>query len=111
MLASTVLALGFARAAHAQAEGAKAVPAASSRDGIAEAKKEFESIKSGRAATLLPDGRLPKVGLPEMSFPTGPATTLTPKAKKGPSEAKASNWLVDAMEKQSKSAGNRGQDS
>lgn len=76
---------------------------------IADAKRDFEGIKSARDAALLPKGALPRISLPELKgpIPTPPVGTKTvaPAA-----ESKTSNWLVDAMEKQDTARDTAGRD-
>lgn len=101
LVAGAALALGFADVVRAQGEGATTATTAAPRDGIAEAKKDFDGIKSIRDASLLPNSRMPKISAPELSLPTPTPTTAPTKAKSNPRDAKTSNWLVDAMEKTS----------
>jgi hypothetical protein len=70
-------------------------------EGIAGAKKDFEAFKANRDATSQPKGELPRFTTPELTLPTAPSTSGATKAKLPTKEAKSSNWLVDAMEKQS----------
>jgi hypothetical protein len=66
-------------------------------DAIATAKKDFESIKSARDASLVPQSGIPRVSLPELP---GSSPPLAPGAKPtaiAPA-AKSANWLLDAME-------------
>ena len=104
LVAGLTLALGSADVVRAQGEGTVTATPAASREGIAEAKKNFDTIKSVRDAALLPNNRMPTVSVPELSLPTAPSTTTgTSKAKTNPREAKPANWLVDAMQKESSS--------
>ena len=88
-------------------EKSAAVAASPTADAIAGAKKEFENIKAGREAALLPKSGLPRVNLPELRA-TAPAVALGMKPKIAAPESKPSNWLVDAMEKQAKVEDRRG---
>ena len=76
-------------------------------DAIAEARKEFETIKSVREAALLPESRMPKLGVPELSLPTTPSAVSGPKPKQNPRDPKSSNWLVDAMAKETNTSAGR----
>jgi hypothetical protein len=103
LISGVTLAIGFADVVRAQGQGATAATPPASRDGIADAKKDFDTIKSVRDAALLPNSKMPTVSVPELSLPTSPPTTGTSKAKTNPREAKSPNWLVDAMQKDSSS--------
>jgi hypothetical protein len=107
LIASIALAVGVANVIGAQSEGAKTTTGTTPPDAIAEARKEFETIKSVRDAALLPNGRMPKVGVPELSLPPTASPVVTPKAKPNPREAKSSTWLLDAMAKESNSSSSR----
>lgn len=111
LAAGAVLAAVFASAMRGQGEGAAAATATAPREGIAEAKKDFDSIKSVRDAALLPNSRMPTVSVPELSLPTAPSAIGTSKAKPDPREAKSANWLVDAMKQSSSTSSSRLQDS
>ena len=91
----------------AQGEGAKAPAPSPGADGIAEARRDFETLKSVRDASLVPGSRMPKVGVPEMTLPTPAQSLGQPKTKPSAHDARSSNWLVDAMEKQSSSKGGK----
>ncbi len=96
---------------HAQGEGTSTASKPAQRDPIAEARKDFESLKSARDASLLPSSRMPQVGVPELSLPsTAPNPGGVPKLKPPLQQTKSPNWLVDAMEKQTISKADRKQD-
>lgn len=96
----TALGLGLAVVAGAQENVPSAGETTGSRDAIADAKKDFDKIKSARDAALLPGSQLPRVGVPELTLPVAPPTTVAPQSKTPPRDTKSANWLVDAMAKQ-----------
>lgn len=108
---ATALGLGLAVAARTQEKGSAEGGPVASRDAIAEAKSDFDKIKSARDAALLPDGRLPRIAVPELSMPTAPSPTVALQNKIPSREPKPANWLVDAVEKQGSSRDGKGLDS
>ena len=96
----------------AQEKSAPATNVASSSqpDGIAGAKKDFESIKASREAALQPKGELPRVSMPEWQGVPQPAPGIGGAQAKTPvPNTKSANWLIEAMDKQSGSHSARGQ--
>lgn len=67
--------------------------------GIAGARRDFDTVKAARDPASQPKGAVPRVGVPEMhtESPSGPRKQQ--KSQTGALEKKSSNWLVDAMEK------------
>jgi hypothetical protein len=110
-VAGVALLLGLAGGVRAQGEGSNAASTPVPKDPIAEARKDFESLKSAREAALLPGSRMPQVGVPELSLPSaGPNPGGGPTTKPLRQETKSANWLVDAMEKETNSKANRKKD-
>ena len=72
---------------------------ASTEDSIATAKREFDAVKSLREFGPQSKGGLPRIAVPEMQTGASPSLPeLKLKTKEG--EKRQSNWLVDAMTKQ-----------
>lgn len=101
--------LALAGVAGTTTRGAEDSPAGSNapagESSIANAKRDFESIKAAREPMLQPKPDFPRMGMPEMrAGPPEPRWTQ-PRAV-GP-EQKESNWLVEAMEKKNESRNER----
>ena len=108
-VAAVLLAASWGSETRAQDKSAT-TSAAPAPDAIAGAKKDFESIKSGRDAALLPKGGMPNVNLPPLPA-ASPTVTIGTKQKIAPPDAKSRNWLIDGIEKQDGSRNSRGQNS
>jgi hypothetical protein len=93
--------MGSVNAVCAEPAPPAAPPAAASpakEEPIAAAKREFQGVKSARDAAMQPDGRVPRIAVPELSTGAPPAAPTLQQRTAAP-EQKSANWLVDAMEK------------
>jgi hypothetical protein len=80
------------------AEAEQARPEPVPDDAMAVAKREFEAVKAARGDSGLPlRNDLPRFSTPEMPVATG--TGIPVVRPPTPPSARASNWLLDAMEK------------
>lgn len=76
--------------------------ATATESSISAAKREFETMKAVRDPAQQQKGALPSMAVPEMHT-GGPATPLgSTKTKVDPAGKKSANWLVEAMEKDSR---------
>ena len=82
LVSFAALILGLGNAMWAQEKGGGPGSAGASNDAIAEAKRNFDEIKTAREAALLPGGQVPHVSLPELSLPSAPpSAAVVPKSK------------------------------
>lgn len=83
-----------------------AVSAPTAESSIANAKRDFESIKAARDPLLQPKADIPRMGVPEMrAGPPESGGWNQPRAA-GPDQKQA-NWLLEAMEKKTESRNER----